>query len=290
MALAVAAPRLVAETRAPAGRAFDLAGVALLTAALALAIDAMLRARSAPGVAGAEFAASAALAVLFFRRQRRQPDPMLDPRVFTAPAMAAVGALLLALSLGYWALLVYLPLSLGAALRWNAEQAGLGLLAATLSMLVLPPLGARLVTRWGWRPFFALSLRAVAVGNLVLLLSTHAAADGVRMAAVLAGMATIRVGAALADPQLSGAVLALALAEQTSMASAVTVIARQAGFAVGIAPLGAALTATDSAAGFTMAFALCAMASAIGLLAALALLPRRDAGAAGRAAAGPERR
>ena len=47
---------------------------------------------------------------------------------------------------------------------------------------------------------------------------------------VLLGMTCIGTGAALAHPQLSGAVVALVPPDQAGMASAVTVVARQAGF------------------------------------------------------------
>ena len=36
---------------------------------------------------------------------------MLDPRVFATLAMAGVAALLTAIQFGYWAVVVYLPLS-----------------------------------------------------------------------------------------------------------------------------------------------------------------------------------
>jgi MFS family permease len=276
LALAAAAPLLVAESRGPGARPFDLPAVALVTAALAVAIDAMLRARESLRLFAVELAASAALALLFGWQQRRKARPLLDASVFATPVMLGIGTLLLALSFGYWAMLVYLPLFLGAAFHWNAETAGLGLLAATLPMLVLPPMGARLLMRWGWLHLFAVALGAVAAGDLLLLLSAQSITESTRMACAIVGMTGIGVGAALAHPQLSGAVLALAPADQAGMASSVTVIARQAGFAVGIAALGAALGPTDSGAGFATPFALATVASAVGMVGALLLSPRRQ--------------
>jgi cytochrome c-type biogenesis protein CcmH/NrfG len=61
--------------------------------------------------------------------------------------------------------------------------------------------------------------------------------------------------------------------DQAGMASAVTVVMRQAGFAVGIAVLGAVLHAEGSAIGYVWLFSVAAIASAAGLVAALALLP-----------------
>ena len=50
----------------------------------------------------------------------------------------------------------------------------------------------------------------------------------------IVGMVILGTGAALANPQLSGAVVALAPPEASGMASAIAVIARQGGFAVGV--------------------------------------------------------
>jgi hypothetical protein len=57
------------------------------------------------------------------------------------------------------------------------------------------------------------------------------------------------------------------------LASAVTVVMRQAGFAVGIAVLGALLHTQGSAISYIWLFSAAAMASAAGLVAAFVLLP-----------------
>jgi hypothetical protein len=65
------------------------------------------------------------------------------------------------------------------------------------------------------------------------------------------------------------------------MASAVTVAARQGGFAIGIAALGAVLSHDGAAHGFAGPFLLAAAASVAGVAAAILLLPtgRQIAGA-----------
>ena len=151
VALALAVPRLVAETRDPEGRPLDPVGVALLTMSLGLAIDALLRHDGSLVTRAACLAGSATGAILFGWHQRRSPRPLLDPGVFATPAMAGVGALLTAIQFGYWAVLVYLPLFLNTGLRMSIEFAGVALLAATLPMLLVPPIGGRLATQHGWK-------------------------------------------------------------------------------------------------------------------------------------------
>jgi hypothetical protein len=76
---------------------------------------------------------------------------------------------------------------------------------------------------------------------------------------------------------MSSVVLALAPPTQTGMASAVTLIVRQAGFAISIAALGATLTTTDMATAFAAPFALATLAALVAIVAALILLPARSA-------------
>jgi hypothetical protein len=59
------------------------------------------------------------------------------------------------------------------------------------------------------------------------------------------------------------------------MASAVTLIVRQAGFAISIATLGLTLGAVNDAAEFAQPFALAALVALLGMIAALVLLPAK---------------
>jgi EmrB/QacA subfamily drug resistance transporter len=280
--IAWAVPRLVDDARDANGRPLDIVGIILLTLALGLTIAALLAGRDAPVYTMLGAFAGAVLLGLFVILQRRQARPMLDPAVFARPAMVGIVVLLFAVSFGYWAMLVYLPLFLRAAFGWSPEAAGLALLAATVPMLVLPPIGGRLVTRWGWRRLFATGLAIVAAGDLVLA-GFCAGPDGaLHLGAVILGMACIGTGAALAHPQLSGAVVALVPADQAGMASAVTVVARQAGFAIGIAVLGAVLLSDTRADDFAWPFTLAAVSALVGLGAALLLLPAAMLKAPGR--------
>jgi MFS family permease len=276
MAVALAVPRLIAETSDPNGRPLDLLGVALLTVALGLAIDALLRHDGSLVLRLSSLAGAAAVALLFVLQQWRRPHPVLDPRVFATSAMVAVGALLTAIQFGYWALLVYLPLFLGAGLAMSMEVAGIALLAATLPMLLIPLIGGRLVTHWGWRRFFFVAFGIIIAGDGLLVFATLATDPLQRLAATIAGMLTIGVGAALANPQISGVALALAPPTQGGMTSAMTMIVRQAGFSISIAALGASFGTTNVATAFAVPFSLAALITLLAMIAALLLLPAKS--------------
>jgi MFS family permease len=189
--------------------------------------------------------------------------------------VAGVGALLTAIQFGYWAVLVYLPLFLKARLLVSMEVAGAALLAATLPMLVVPLLGGRFVTRWGWRRFFIVAFAVIAAGDLCLVLAALAASPAMRLAATIAAMLTIGLGTALANPQMSNVALALAPPAQAGTASAATMIVRQAGFTLSIAALGAMLSTSDVAVAFAAPFTLAAFGALAGMAAALLLLPAK---------------
>lgn len=270
--IALMVPRLVAEVHDGTERALDWLGVVILTLALGLVIEGLLAGRHSVLRMTIELAAGVGLLVVFGVRQRRRPQPMLDPAVFASRPMAGVAALLLAVSAGYWAVLVYLPLFLGNAFGWSAEAAGMALLAATLPMVVLPPFGGRLAPLLGWRRLFAWAMTTMAVGSCALAVAASTDPTVPALAWAFAGMAMIGAGAALSHPQLSGAVMALAPPETGGMASAVTIIARQGGFAMGVAALGALTPSDLVAAGFVWPFGFAAAASVCGVLACL-LLP-----------------
>ena len=268
-------PRLIAEARATDARPIDPLGVLLLTLALGLAIETLLAGRT-PAHVAIGVTASAAFGTFFMIQQRRRPQSILDPALLAQPAMIGVAILLLTVSVGYWAVLVYLPLFLVTGFGISAEESGVVLLAATLPMLMLPPLSGRLLTLWGWRRLFATGLAVIALGDLVLavaLWTPHA------FAAALAGMIVIAIGTALVQSQLSGAVVTLASPAQAGMASAITIVMRQGGFALGIAALGATLGSEHGASAYTHVFMLAAAASGIGIVAALMLLPKAAAAA-----------
>ncbi len=259
-------PRLVAEERAAEPRPLDPLGIALLTLALGIAIETLLAGHTAMQLTIGT-AASLVCASLFVGQQRRQPQPVLDPALLTQPAMIAVSLLLITASIGYWAVLVYLPLFLTTSFGLSTAQAGVGILAATLPMVFLPPLAGRLATRGGWRTLFASGLGLVAAGDILLALWPT-------WTMALLGMGVIATGAALVQSQLSGAVVTLAPPGQAGVASALTIVMRQGGFAIGIAALGAALGAERDIGGYTSLFSWAGLAAAAGAGAALLLLPK----------------
>lgn len=277
VALALAVPRLVVETRDAKGRPLDPVGVGLLTISLGLAIDTLLRHDASFLTKAACLAGSATGALLFGWHQWRSPRPLLDPRVFATSAMVGVVALLTAIQFGYWAMLVYLPLFMNVGLRVSMDFAGIALLVATLPMLLIPPIGGHLAARHGWKLLFTIAFGIMTIGDASLAVSALSETPSTRLVATIVGMLAIGIGAALANPQLSSAAIALAPPAQAAMASAVMMITRQGGFAISIAVLGAVLGTADDATAFANPFVVAATVALFGMTAALTLLPSKSA-------------
>lgn len=274
ISLALAVPCLVGEARDPAGRPIDAWGAMLLPLALCLAVAALLQRDASATVRGVCFVGSAVVASLFFVQQRRNQQPVLDPRVFGSTAMIGVGALLLALQFGYWAVLVYLPLFMRVALNVSMEVAGATLLAATLPMLLVPPFGSRLLTYWGWRRYFGIAFGIMTLGDVLLIVGATTADMQTRSIGTFSGMLTIGVAAALINPQTSSITMALVPPTHTGVAAAAVMVVRQAGFVISIAALGAVLSTTSVAVAFALPWAIAAILAFTGAVAAMALLPR----------------
>ena len=267
-------PRVVGEAKEALPRPLDFVGMVILTAALFVLIEALLYGRTAGTIILVGCGLALTLFVVFALQQGRRAQPIFDPVVFLRPAMVGIAVLLAAVSIGYWAMLVYLPPFLSASLGVSADTGGIVMLAATLPMLFVPPLGSRIVTALGWRWYFTLALAIMTIGSLGFVVALTANGTPNQWPVILA-MIVVGLGAALAHPQLSGAVVALVPDEQAGMASAVTIVMRQAGFAVGIAAFGALLSSSDRAAAYFWPFVGATSACALGVLAAVILLPPR---------------
>jgi len=263
-AIARAVPRGVVETHDPEGRPLDVFGIALLTSALVAGVMALLLGTALVPIRALLVLIALGLGVVFLHRQRRQARPMLDPALVARREPFGIACVLVALSVGYWAVLIYLPLALKAAFALTTDATGLAMLAPTLPMLALPPLGARLAARWGWPRLFTLGLLVLAAGMAGLALTLHWHWP---LAMALTAMLVAASGSGLINSQVSGALVATAPAAQAGMAASLATILRQSGFALGIALLGAVASAGCDGAVFAPAFAVAASAAALGAVA-----------------------
>jgi predicted MFS family arabinose efflux permease len=102
-------------------------------------------------------------------------------------------------------------------------------------MLIFPRLGAWLAGKMSAASFFATGLLIIGVADVALGLS---ASLHLPLTFVVIVLLTGGVGCALINAQISSAAVTVAPIERAGMASAISVIMRQIGFALGIALVG----------------------------------------------------
>ena len=234
---------VIPESRDPQATRIDVAGFVTFTAFLFLLIYALVAGndRHWSSTILLMLGGAAALLATFVVVERRQVRPMMDLALFASPCFVGVCIAPVALSIGFWALLVFLPLYFTAIEGTSALGAGLALLPLTVPMLILPRFAGAWATRLPSHVFLASGLAVVAVGGLIM------AATVGHQVAFLAGMLVTGIGAGTINAEIAKVAVGVVPPERSGMASGIAGTTRQVGFGIGIALLGAVYAATTAA-------------------------------------------
>jgi MFS transporter, DHA2 family, multidrug resistance protein len=245
LVLLLAAGRLLPESRDPAPGRLDLGSVVLsLTTMLPLvyAIKALAGGELTPATA-ASAALGIASGVVFLRRQRTRPAPLLDLAIFRSPTVtAAISANLLSIA-ALSALLLIASQYLQLVLDRSPMDAGLvlvpGLAVSVLAGLAAVPLARRF------------PVRRLVVSGLLLGVAGFAVATrlgpGSGVGLVVGAFALVAAGAGLAETLTNDAILAAAPPARAGQASAISETAYELGTGLGVAVLGSVLSAVYTA-------------------------------------------
>ena len=277
---------LVIRYAAPAVGRIDWLGAATITAALVVAVYAIVT--TEPGQwASAQTLLLLGLAVLllvvFLVIQAMRREPLLPLRIFGARNLALGNVLMALLGAAWIPLWFYLNLYLQQTLQLSALASGLALLPMTLTiMVIMVGLSGRLIGRFGIKANVVVGL--LAMGG-ALFLFTQLPPSGDYFANVLPASLLAALGMALAYIPVTMAAMSSARPEETGLASGLVNTTYQVGSAVGLAAmvaLAAAAGADGSSEallrGFHAAFAGAAWVAMVAAI--LALLFLRSAPAA----------
>jgi MFS family permease len=237
----------------------DVGGAVLVTVSVAALIyglsQGQQRGFAAPATVVA-LVAAVVLAAAFVTVERRVPAPMVPVRVLAGPARrAALGTMFLVASVvvGY---VYFVTLYMQTALHFSALRAGLGLLPATLTVLVTSTwLARRLAARFGTRAVLATGLVSIGLGQLSL---TQLSASGSYAVNVLPGILLTSFGMGLLFPTIAVAVTAGVERGDRGLAGGMIAAAQQVGMAVGLAVLATVAAARSRAVSGPAAVALVA--------------------------------
>jgi EmrB/QacA subfamily drug resistance transporter len=262
----------------------DIIGATLVTAALLLAVYAVVNANALGWLSVqtlGTIAVAATLLLSFLWVETKVSAPLMPLRLFRARNMTMANVLAVLWSAGMFAWFVITALYLQRVLRYDPLQVGLAFLPADVIMAAFSAgLSARLVMRFGIRGPLWVGLLIATAG---LALFSRAPLQGSFVVDVLPGMLLLGLGAGLAFNPLLLAAMQDADASESGLASGIVNTSFMMGGALGLAILASVADAqTDRSvtsgmnavralnAGYHLAFAggavLTAMAGVLGAL------------------------
>ncbi len=273
--------RAVPESAHPQGRRLDPPGQALAIIGLAALAFAVIEGAhwgwASPAILAAGALALSALA-LFILFERQRDGALVPLELFGRAPFVAALVIAALMTFGMYGFLFLLPIFLQTVRGHSAFLAGVELLPASLTFVVVSTASGRLAVRFGPRLMMAAGMAAMGVGLLMLL----AVAAETPLALMMAGLFVIGVGLGLnTGPVMTVAVGSVPPA-RSGTASGLVNTTRMIGATLGIAVLGAifaahagqdAANAQGVTAGMHAAFLVGGGAELLGALVALGLVP-----------------
>jgi EmrB/QacA subfamily drug resistance transporter len=238
IAVVILSLRLLPAARLPGAGRLDVAGAVTVTAALLLAVYAIVNGNQVGWETGRTLgllAAAGVLMALFLAIESRVPSPLVPLALFRLRnvATANVVGVLWAAAMFAWFFLSALYMQL--VLHYSPLEVGLAFLPANLIMGAFSlGLSAKLVMRFGLRKPLATGLVLAAIG---LLLFVRAPVDGSFAVDVLPSMILLGFGAGMAFNPVLLAAMSDVKPEESGLASGVVNTSFMMGGALGLAVL-----------------------------------------------------
>ena len=234
---------ILVESRVASRRGrFDLAGMLASGAALFALLFALTEGMSygwtSPLVVGA-FTSAALGLVAFVRIERRAKEPLLELSLFRSRHLSGANAVSLLSTAVMCGIFFFVSLYLQIVRGYTPIEAGAAFLPMTLLICLVAPAAGRLSDRIG-RRLPAASGMAVLAGGLVLLSELGAESS---LAELLPGLMLAGLGIGLTTAPVTSAALDFAPLEEAGVRAGILNTSRMIGLAIGIALMGAIVTA-----------------------------------------------
>lgn len=238
----LAARRYLPESRAPHARRVDVPGQVLMIVFLGTLTYAVIEGPSA-GWASARilalFAVAAASLAAFTVAERRHPEPLLDPRFFRSPPFTGASVIAVLAFLVMAGFLFVATLYLQQVRGDSPLRAGLSLLPATVMIAVWAPVAGQLNGRFGPRIPLVAGGVFMTAGAAVLTVLSPSTSYGI----LALGFALLGAGLGLVNPPITNTGVSGMPPAQAGVAGAVISATRQLGQVLGVAVMGAMLSA-----------------------------------------------
>ncbi|KES04252.1 transporter [Streptomyces toyocaensis] len=254
--------------------AVDVLGAAAVTAGLALAVFAVVRAPEAGWASTGtvlQLAGAAALLALFFVVQKTVREPLMPLGIWRVPRLGSANLAMTLLGAAWIPMWYFLNLYLQQVLGYGAFASGAALLPMTgLLMIFMTVITARLMAKFGAKPLIGGGLLVLAAGLLWL---SAVEPTGTFVVDVLPASLVAALGMSLAYIPAMMAAMSGAPREQAGLASGIVNTTYQVGSALGLAALTAVATSQGAGElgnlpaltdGFSAAFVWAAAIAAVG--------------------------
>jgi DHA2 family multidrug resistance protein-like MFS transporter len=244
--LLVLAPVLLPEYRDPSAGRIDLPSAALSLAAVLALIFGLKQAaqHGFSGVSILSIVAGLALAAVFVRRQGRLASPLIDLRLFTAPAFSASLAVYMLGTFVAFGIFVFMTQYLLLALEMGPLEAGLWTVPFAAGFILGSSVAPRLVRRLRAADVMAGGLAVAGLGYL--LITQVGASEGPLL--LVTGMVLQSIGLAPVFTLANDLIMSAAPPERAGAASGISETSSELGGALGIALFGSLATAVYGAA------------------------------------------
>ncbi|WP_429300147.1 MFS transporter [Paraburkholderia sp. GAS199] len=232
----------VRESRDPHAHTLDVAGIVTLSLAvfglvyfITQAADFGFTSPRAIFIVVATLLACAA----FWCAERFSSRPMFDFSVFRIPQFS--GALMgsAGMNFSFWPFMIYIPIYFQIGLGYDSVSAGIALLAYTLPTLLFPPLGERLILRYG--PGIAIPAGLFTIGLGFMLMKLGSSVAHPNALTMLPGCFLAGAGLGLTNTPVTNTTTGAVPTDRAGMASGIDMSARMITLAINIALMGAIL-------------------------------------------------
>jgi EmrB/QacA subfamily drug resistance transporter len=289
-----------------AHKSFDLAGAVTVTAGLLVLVYGIVKAQENGWTSlrtGGFFAAAIALLAAFVFIERRSVEPLVRLSIFRVRTVRAANVVMFLVAAGLFAMFFFNTLYLQRVLDYSALEAGLAFLPFTAGIIIGAGLSQGLVPRLGARE---VPLVGMPLAILGLLLFTRLQPDSSYVTDFLPGVMLASIGMGLTFVPITLIATSGVPNDDAGLASGLYNTSQQIGGALGLALLATlAVDATEDSLqglgrepqpadqsqalvdGFHVAYFGSAALIAVGFLALLVLLSRRDVVAVGEGAPAP---
>ncbi|MFB9682012.1 MFS transporter [Streptosporangium vulgare] len=247
LATLAAVPALLPAVQGKRG-SVDVLGAIAVTAGIALAVHAIVRAPEQGWSSAAtllELAGAAALLALFLVVQRTVHEPLMPLGIWRTPGLATANLAMALLGAAWIPMWYFLNLYLQQVLGYGAFPSGAALLPMTIAIMIfMIGITARLLGRFGAKPLIAGGLLVLAAGVAGLSLVRP---DGVFISDVLPASLIAAVGMSLAYIPAMMSAMSGARPEESGLASGIVNTTYQVGSALGLAVMTAIATSQGAA-------------------------------------------